>query len=82
MKTGRTQKILGAVLVVLQLLAVLFSALFSAPLLAWCRESFWHAILFCLPAILGLWLVSIGVRKRKEIHLRMLDQNQIDPWLR
>ena len=82
MKTGRLPLITGIALVGVQLLLVLFSALGSGAALAWARDGFWHTVLFCLPAIIGITLISNGLRRRREIERLMRDPNQIDPWNR
>ena len=82
MKTGRVPLFAGIALVVVQLLIVLISALGDGAGLAWARDGFWHTVLFCLPAIVGISLISMGLRRRKEIERMMRDPNQIDPWNR
>ena len=82
MKTGRTPLFAGIFLVLVQLLLVLFSAMGSGAALAWAKDGFWHAIFFCLPAIIGISLISAGLRRRKEIERLMRDPNQTDPWNR
>ena len=57
-------------------------ALGSGAWLAWAREGFWNTVLFCLPAILGMSLISMGLRRRKEIERLMQDPHVIDPWNR
>ena len=82
MKTGRLPLFAGIALIGVQLLIVLFSALGSGAWLAWAREGFWNTVLFCLPAILGMSLISMGLRRRKEIERLMQDPHVIDPWNR
>ena len=59
MKTGRLPLFAGIALVGVQLLIIVIGALGDAAGLVWARESFFHTILFCLPAIIGIWLISM-----------------------
>lgn len=82
MKTGRLPLILGIILVILQVILVLFCAIRFGNVLVWARGGFRNTILFCLPAIVGLSLISMGLRRRKEIEALMRDPNRPDPWER
>ena len=82
MKTGRLPLYAGIALVIVQLLIVLIGAMGDAAPLAWARENFLHTILFCLPAIVGISLISSGIRRRREIERLMQDPHQVDPWNR
>ena len=82
MKTGRLPLYAGIALVFVQLLIVLICAMGDAAGLVWARESFLHTILFCLPAIFGISLISTGIRRRREIERMMQDSHQVDPWNR
>ena len=82
MKTGRLPLFAGIALVGVQLLIIVIGAVGDAAGLVWARESYVHTILFCLPAIVGIWLISMGLRRRKEIERLMRDPHQIDPWNR
>ena len=41
---------------------------------------FW--IGFCLPGVLGILFLVLGIRRRKKVYALMRDPNQIDPWNR
>ena len=79
MKTWSMMLIAGIVLLLIQLLLVIFSSLGSGAVFAWVRSSFWHTIVYCLPAIIGVTLLSYKRDWRKEVEDRVWDPNRIDP---
>ena len=85
MKTGRTQMSIGRMLLALELLGGLSTLRRPGGLAAMAPEGsaaigFW--IGFCLPGVLGILFLVLGIRRRKKVLALMRDPNQIDPWNR
>ena len=86
MKTGRTQMSIGSMLLAIQLFSLLATLRSPGGLPAAATAGgpsaigFW--IGFCLPGILGILFLVLGIRRRKKILAMMRDPNQIDPWNR
>ena len=86
MKTGRTQMSIGSMLLAIQLFSLLATLRSPGGLPAVATAGgpsaigFW--IGFCLPGILGILFLVLGIRRRKKKLAMMRDPNQTDPWNR
>ena len=86
MKTGRTQMSIGSVLLAIQLFSLLATLRSPSGLPSVATAGgpnaigFW--ICFCLPGVLGVLFLALGIRRRKKVLAMMRDPNQIDPWNR
>ena len=86
MKTGKTQMSIGSVLLAIQLFSLLATLRSTDGLPAVATAGgpnaigFW--IGFCLPGVLGILFLVLGIRRRKKVLALMRDPNQIDPWNR
>ena len=82
MKTGQTQMSIGSILLAIQLFSLLATLRSPAGLPAGASAGgavaigFWIA--FCLPGVLGILFLVLGIRRRKKTAAPMRDPRQSD----